>query len=408
MCDKRVTIFGFSYDIGNDTILLFENYPEMNILQLSKSTNSSWVIYSKVVDNGSIDLFKMYKDDGLPQRITNTDGIEFDPYIDDYGNTAWVYHSYSVSESEIFINGIKISSPVSLYKYPILFDNIVVVNSVRFEEDTLQLILIDIPTNAWNILVSPLVVDQVTKIDESTLLFEGMEVATGKMAVYSFDMEKQQFIKLHDNAVIINDKVLYLNSSQERSLKILAERDLYLSDPLASLSAGNNYLGRLSWCSSYRLLGLLNAYNIGGISDNMDSTLIKKIIQNSVSKIVNSVSNGLPTKKYSIDHSTELSLLVDDATILYPLLKIYNSKIIDDNNIADKIISTAIKIYNDNESEFIESDNGYIFRKGIWFIMDGAQLPFNQQNAFGLALIELYIATGDDKYKQRALGFVQI
>ncbi len=148
-----------------------------------------------------------------------------------------------------------------------------------------------------------------------------------------------------------------------------------------------------------------------GYDSRIDSYIPLKVLASIVSdRLIHSGSidqgnAGWPTRKYSIDHETEINLMVNNAAILYPLLRAYNMGVIKNKNSCKKLIQIAKLVYNQYEQDFdssIGTDGGYRFRKGINFQWDGIALPFNQQNLFGLALIELYKTTGNSQYRNRA------
>jgi hypothetical protein len=232
--DRSYIFWGFNYNINNNTILLYNIYPEKNVIQLSKSPDSSWIVYTKVLNDGQIDLFKMHKDNTKPVQITNTAGIEFDPSVDDDGNIAWAYHSYSVSESEIFLNNIKVNLPIGLYKNCFIYDNKLLFSYVRFYDDVHQLISIDIPTNETKTVSVPLVVDNILYFSDS-LLLEGYDLLSNNMSIYSYNYQDQSVFKEYDNAVIAGEEIVFLDTiSSDRALKLLAERELLFNDPLLS------------------------------------------------------------------------------------------------------------------------------------------------------------------------------
>jgi hypothetical protein len=389
--------------MSNNTLFIHNSYPEINVIQLAKSQDGSWVVYSKISNDGNIDLFKMHRDNSDPVQITNTDGIEFDPAIDNNGTVAWAYHSYSVNDSEIYLNNKKIELAAGLYKNCFMFNNMLYFSYVRFYDDVHRLVEVNISTNKMiKQITVPLVIDRISNISNAVIL-EGFDLLSNNASIYSFDYQNQIISKTHDNAIIYQDKIIYLdNLSDDKIFRLLAERELLYNDPLLSFSASNNYLGRLSWFVSYRLLGLIDAFKNGGLSSTFDRVLIKSIIRNSVKNLVNSaIDASWPTKKYSISRTTELSLLAEEATIGYALLNACNNGIVT-NNTSKNVIMLGKELFERNEQEFNNVYGGYKFRRGIDFTYDGVVVPFNYQNIFGLVLLELFRATGEDKYRERA------
>jgi hypothetical protein len=78
---SHYTVYGFPYDSLNDTLKLYNSYPEKYVVQLVESKNGEWVVYTKVMADGTIDLFKINKYEKVPYRLTESEGIEFDPAI---------------------------------------------------------------------------------------------------------------------------------------------------------------------------------------------------------------------------------------------------------------------------------------------------------------------------------------
>lgn len=106
------------------------------------------------------------------------------------------------------------------------------------------------------------------------------------------------------------------------------------------------------------------------------------------------------SKKYSINKTTPISLMVTNSRILYPMLLACNSDLLEaDQKLKIKILAESM--YNYFETYYDFENHLYKFQYGMNFNYDGIWLPFNQQNAFGLVLIELYKLTTKVKYKDR-------
>jgi hypothetical protein len=96
--------------------------------------------------------------------------------------------------------------------------------------------------------------------------------------------------------------------------------------------------------------------------------------------------------------------MVNSGNILYAMLLLVNEGILD-NNTSSTIIDIAESAYKWYEKDY---DNGhYYFRYGDNYQFDGIVMPWNQQNMFGLALIELYRATENPIYKIRLNEMMQ-
>jgi len=180
-------------------------------------------------------------------------------------------------------------------------------------------------------------------------------------------------------------------------------------DPALSLACSNNDLGRLSWNVSYRLEALIGLHAF----DPNSSFPAKQVIASAIKCLLATAdlsdregSIGWPTRKYSISGTDRLSLMVDNAAILYPMLLAANGGLTDASD-REKIINLAEQFYDHYEPDFNEVTGKYHFDKGIPFWADGVWLPFNMQNIWGLCLIELYKATALFRYKLRALKLAE-
>jgi len=71
------------------------------------------------------------------------------------------------------------------------------------------------------------------------------------------------------------------------------------------------------------------------------------------------------------------------------------------------VLSMAEDAFRYYEEDWDPASGCYRFRKGEAFWADGAVLPFNQQNAFGLCLIELFKATGNPIYRDRCAALAR-
>ncbi|MCL2470241.1 MAG: hypothetical protein FWF25_00660 [Propionibacteriaceae bacterium] len=342
-----------------------------------------------------------------PEQLTKTDTVEFDPVIDDTGSVAWAQMN-SDSSSTVVIDGEALDLPQGLYKGLAYDQDTLYVGQQLASADKWQLMVINRSSRQYDTVSCPLLIDRITVRSDNRVVLEGLDSATNHMAIYDYHTDSKALVRLQDNAVYgIDEQLITLKGlSSDDSLKQLIQRDIDSDDPLLSYSSANNAAGRLSYYASYRLLGMLDAWQHGGIPGLSQATL-KALITHAAAKMISNAKDyGWPTTKYSLDQHTELSLLVNDACVLYPLLKAYNAGLLDDQS-GRRLLEIAKTIWDRNESDWIQGQ-GYRFTPGIAYIWDGVTLPFNQQNAFGLALLELHTATGDQKYLDRALDLAKL
>jgi hypothetical protein len=182
-------------------------------------------------------------------------------------------------------------------------------------------------------------------------------------------------------------------------------------DPLCNLALANNYLGRLSWGVSYRLNGLLDLIQYGAdLQSPVGYAPLRNMARRCALNLIAGASAdpllpGWPTKKYSISRNTELSLMVNNAAVMYPLVRAYNLSVLEESEFQSllPLLKQLVDFYEPDFDQNVGAGGGYRFHYGIEYHLDGVVLPFNMQNLFGLALLELYDATGDATYQNRAL-----
>lgn len=170
--------------------------------------------------------------------------------------------------------------------------------------------------------------------------------------------------------------------------------------------------GRVSWNESYRLLGLLELWEKTG------NETFRAAISSAVRRLISTREAAYQasgqerdrflfvTRKYSLDQRTELRLLVNNAMVYYPMLRSAALGCLEEKD-RRAVLSMAEAAFQYYEQDWDPSSGCYRFRKGEAFWADGAVLPFNQQNAFGLCLIEMYRATGKPIYRDRCAALAR-
>jgi len=400
--------FGYLYNSKDNTIQLNELFLEKNVVDLYKSPDSSWIIYSKIVEDGGVDLFKIHREQSFPERITFTpNDYEFHAAIDNYGNIAWASHKATerMILSHVFLNGIEINIPVNnLYKHCYFYENHLYFSMNTENNDTQNMIIFDLLTFEYETIEVPFIIGDIFCIGNS-LLLEGFDLINYQYNIYIYDLINKEFKIEQEMAVYFEGNIISVkNISNKHVVLLMIERTFLKHDPFLSIAAMNNYRGRLSWFITYRMEGLLYLYLAGGLSNRYDNEFIKNILIRSVNEIIQSFDNnyvGWPTKFYSIDRETKLSTFVENVRLMYSLLYICNHSDIVNEVSRKEIFEIAEKIYEFYEKDFNNDLNMYTFTRGIKQYYDGVPLPFNQQNIFGLVLIEFYLATQDEKYKER-------
>lgn len=112
------------------------------------------------------------------------------------------------------------------------------------------------------------------------------------------------------------------------------------------------------------------------------------------------------TRIYSLDKKTELRAIVNNAMVYWPMLRAANSGCLEEET-RQTLLSMAESAFQYYEADWDPASGCYRSPKGAPIKSDGSVIPFNQQNAFGLCLIELWRATGNPVYRERCAALAQ-
>jgi len=185
---------------------------------------------------------------------------------------------------------------------------------------------------------------------------------------------------------------------------------LYLYQLGEPFSVATDFLGRLSWNESKRIIAISELYK------KTKDEALKKILLNSIDNILNSQNMylniddefnppcGWASKKYSLDKETPNSFIVNQGMIMYALLKACEDL---GNSFPDEakkqIINTGECLYNFFANYYDSVEYLYKRPKGAVHHSDGVWVPWNQQNIWVAVLNRLYNFTADEKYMNRSL-----
>jgi len=348
------------------------------------------------------------------RRITNDDFIKFSPAINNNGDVAWAVSEYSVSESKIVFNNatLSFSEDGCFYDNLALTDKYLVFRRTCFyEPENTKVGVFNIENGSLEFYSLPkCFVEEIKPVNDYLFLIQAFCKDTNSTDILKLNMSSKELSKLLNTT---KDEVLYeINSGEKfevlvidntQSSKLLFNALYYLfySQLSNPFSNSNNFLGRIAWNVSYRLLGLVYLYK------KTQYQFLKEIIENTISNLL-SVNNehlnivddfnppyAWTSKKYSIDKSSPLSFQVHDGLIYYAVFKAL--EIIPElkEKFGDILKEHFISEYNYWE-RFYDIDNLlYRFPYGAPLWCDGVWLPFNQQNAWGLALIEFIKIFGE-------------
>ncbi|MCL2785215.1 MAG: hypothetical protein FWD55_07245 [Propionibacteriaceae bacterium] len=374
-------------------------------MQLTTSDDSRQIIYTKVVNTGDIEVFRMTEGES-PKRLTESGEIKTDPLIDNAGHAIWL------TNDSIYVDATAVPTPEGTPTVPHILGDTLFLQWIPAGSNDPYLASVDMGTLKFSQERSPVIISRLSSDpDNANLWVEGFNPETGLMAQFAYipsNTGDGDWVHLTDERVTLNGQAVDLASlGASAATSLIAKSWINVNDPLGSLAEANNNEGRLSWYVSYRLLGLLAASQDAQMASALGSDNLNATITRMCGQLVQSAGeHGWPTTRYSTDQS-ELWLLVTNATVLYPLLKALNMGFITDPNLKERLLATMRQVFVDNETNWVDGQ-GYHFQYGSHYEFDGVIMPWNQQTIFGLALIEMTQATGDERYVGRAVELVEL
>jgi len=389
----------------------------------SQSGNGRYLIYSAVEETLSPEVF-LQESNGATVQLTHNDLIESHAVVNDNGDYAYLLNDHTNNTDSIYLNDqlIEVSNTNRS------------ITDLAISRSYLAIAMWDKSTDLSYIELRDLATGEIANIESQGLLEEILFVSDSKLAAQLFDTtDRKLTIYVYDvitsewhpqNGVAQGDQYM---RHDERSGDLLI--DVISGDPdlkilFAALCTwkthyignafaySNNFLGRLSWTSSYVIEGLVELYRVTG------HPLFALQVRNSVSaqlRIRNSLTlpgdSRIPdflwaTKKYSLDYSTPLTLFVNDARVLYPMLVAANEGLLS-RPLQREVVATAEQFIEYLEPQYDSYERLYHIRYGIHYWLDGVWGPYNWQSAVGLVLVELHAATGDERYLDRANELAQ-
>lgn len=345
-------------------------------------------------------------------QITDNDyGIEYMPCVNNNGVVAYAYYEESCMSSSVIVDGATIHKS-NACKTLYLDDESLYFSDIDLENE--YGILWKYNLNARNKVkiaeLSQTYIEKLVPLTKNSFLIETWAAEDNSRRVKKITKEGEvsEILDTDSESIIAyeNDKyyIDYIEGNCNAMYLFNALNQYYNSQYGEPFSLANDYAGRISWNESYRLSGMLELYH------KTENREIREEISKTCKNLFDVTNEKLgvegeevcpslwATKKYSVDKRTPRTDLVDTSCILYPLLVGANRDIFDKRD-SDKIIALAEKSYQYFDDCY---DNGhYKIERGSNFAFDGVDVPWNQQNMFGLVLIELYKATGDNKYYER-------
>lgn len=383
-----------------------------NPYELDVSPNRRFAVFSNVTDRNAPEVY-LRDDRSVIRRITNNEFNEAYPVVNDVGDYAYAQFADSVSSAAVVLNDQPISelNDTAVTAMDIT-DHLLAVAYIG-SDDSGHIALYDIGLRSLSEFSVPGPVQEVRFLTGSSMVIEVFDIGASLLRVMLYDAATgnlqslsgadSAFFEQSSNGGVAVHRVSGQGDSLLLFWALRSWREHQIAHPFAY---ANNFLGRLSWNESRLLEGLIALYRVQP----------NRVFLDQIRRHVNAVLAGtnrvtlpndpeLPpylwaTRKYSLDKSTPLDLLVDDARVLYPLLVAANAGMLDVDARAT-IIDSARRAFDYFEQDYDPGARLYRIRYGTAFQYDGVLAPYNWQNMFALVLLELYKATGDNVYRDR-------
>lgn len=367
-----------------------------NVVQSSLSNNKINSIVT-VVENRKIAVVVTKNDsDEIVEYKTVDSSVLFDPVVNDNGNFAFVKQMDKITESQILLNNNILDLPVGLYKGLVMNNDFIIAHySEKTGKDNKLLVynLSNSESFFYSLSITP---DSFRFLSGDEIYIEGLSTISNN--------RKQSIFNIYDDEIQYSDV-----EESSRDIDVILSNSallkLTVNDPGLSLACIDNSLGRLSWFVSYRLDALSYFASKKDLSPKLP---YDSFIENAVDCLLDQYEFdselsiiGWSTTKYSLSKDSRLSLMVNNAQIAYVLLKLARKNQLNKAQKA-KVISISERLYDFYERDFDYSNSLYKFQYGIDYWADGVWMPWNMQNTFGLALLELYDVTGKAIYFKRA------
>lgn len=331
------------------------------------------------------------------KQITNDEGIQFSPAINNHGDIAYAQTFYSTAETQVLLNGTVVE------------DDKTVNYGLHLSEEALYWLKARLYDSQYFVVRKDLASPRITTMPLRFIPGD-LQFSNNRLFITGFAPGEDHYyvatlnpLTLEASANITSsDSILFIKHTEPlRLIRVggdsglrrlfFAYHELFGDQWQEPFSWGNDYAGRISWNETYRLLGMDELYrktNDPKVAEQIQFVL-RSLMQNS------NESGRWISKKYSIDHTQPLEFLGHDAIIYYSMLKNFRLLSREDQRV---LLDTAKKVYDYYERDWIGQYRATSCSSFAW---DGIPLPYNYQNLMGLLAIELYQLTGETRYKTR-------
>lgn len=333
--------------------------------------------------------------------ITNDNQVCFNPVINDRGDYAYQVLNYNRT-SELFVNGSKIETPHQFNKIQGMNENylyFITTEHTWSASDPFCYVGYDLVNGRYEYKsINPpripfgfLNDDILTIIEynptDDLYSISGVSSNFSKQ-LYTFETKKT-VVSVPD---VFGDKILIIDGADNLKAMFCSLVVMFGDQYGEPFSWGNEDNGFLSWNQAYRIAGLNQIHAL------TKDQRIEKIIERTVLNIMqNSDPEGVySSTRYSYDLKTPISSNINNS-LIYKAMLSSRGKL---TNLDEaKLTSKAEKAFSYFEKQFY--NNFYHFPYAEPYRFDGIVQPWNYQAAMGMLAIELYHATGNQKYYDR-------
>ena len=410
-----------SYNATTETYTV-EGQSWTNLFEYSSSPGGNYLIYVASQLGEEPEAWLYNREANTHHQLTsNGYFIESQARTDDNGNWALVLTTTNNSHSQLVYNGEVITDNSLLNRSLCFWKDKLFYAAWDVAAGTTSLFLYDPENGSEKILVERLSLSSgLSTAAGDVILLEAYDAATKSNTVLSVHPQVEGEARVNTlssgNSFLLpyGESPQILQISGDVNAKYLFNAYYWLDRYQSGepWSGSPDSAGRVSWNESYRLLGLIELWEKTG-DESLWATIsssVKKLISTRKAAFQNGGEEQdgflFVTKKYSLDHQTELRLLVNNAMVYWPMLRAVNTDCLEEE-IRQPLLSMAEAAFQYYEKDWDSVSGCYRYRKGEPTSFDGSVMPFNQQNAFGLCLIELWKATGKNIYWNRCTALAQ-
>ena len=333
-------------------------------------------------------------------RLTNDDAIEYAPRSNAAGDIAYARIlgggvTSSFAAADVILNGNVIAAGLR-------------VEDIALSASQLAWIEVDSSNRYW--LVARNIGDGATfrhqlagPADTIAATADGfsvlsLELSTGQRRIETFVEDTAAFSQtaLASPAAIVSPfaerpVILEVSGSESARALFLALGEMHDTDAEA-FAQGNNETGRIAWYQSQRIDGLAELAQLTG-----DEDIIARARMAIVEAVEAADENGLYwSTRYSFS-GQPINFFVQSAWLL--------THAFDGYDLLDEAQAQALVAKAEAAFAYYESDwkgYGYRFTPNVDYLWDGAIMPFNMQTSIGLLALDVYEATGQQWYLDRA------